>query len=313
MKKNMILRGFVTIATGDEKYYKLAFNLLRSYKLHSTGEKLPFAIICDRKNKYTESFNDTIILKEASMSFMDKLSLYKYSPYEETIFIDADSLFIGSPEGLWDDFKNADDVSCYGAPLPLDSKKGWFTYEGCKEYKKSIKFLISMHGGIYYFRKTDRARLIFEKAIELAQNYSRYGFSYFDKPADEPVLAMAMAIYQCLPTQQKEHGGIIFLPSHFGKIKIRLNGEFFLTSEKDFSDVLCHFATRNTELFIYKFAVYSNECYYYRKNQIARIIGYCKIRVLTLPQTIKAVIRHRMGKIFRRYLPEQFLKRMKLE
>lgn len=28
---NMILRGFIMIATGDEKYYKLAFNLLRSY------------------------------------------------------------------------------------------------------------------------------------------------------------------------------------------------------------------------------------------------------------------------------------------
>lgn len=46
---DMVLRGFVTIATGDEKYYKLAFNLLRSYKLHCTGEKLPFAVICDRK------------------------------------------------------------------------------------------------------------------------------------------------------------------------------------------------------------------------------------------------------------------------
>lgn len=33
---DMVLQGFVTIATGDEKYYKLAFNLLHSYKLHCT-------------------------------------------------------------------------------------------------------------------------------------------------------------------------------------------------------------------------------------------------------------------------------------
>ena len=91
---HMRMKGFVTIATGDEKYYKLAFNLLRSYKLRAVGENiLPFAIICDRKNKYTEYFDDIIILPETetTRSFMDKLFLYRYTPYEETLFVDADS------------------------------------------------------------------------------------------------------------------------------------------------------------------------------------------------------------------------------
>lgn len=50
----MINRGFFTIATGDEKYYRFANNLLKSYRLHNT--KYPFAILCDRENQYTKDF-----------------------------------------------------------------------------------------------------------------------------------------------------------------------------------------------------------------------------------------------------------------
>ncbi len=45
------MRGFVTLAVGHEKYYKLAANLLKSYK-YNTAKSVPFAIIADRRNKY---------------------------------------------------------------------------------------------------------------------------------------------------------------------------------------------------------------------------------------------------------------------
>lgn len=60
---NMIKRGFVTVATGNEYYYKLARNLLRSYRIFNF--KYPFAILCDRNNKYTEEFDDVVILDNA--------------------------------------------------------------------------------------------------------------------------------------------------------------------------------------------------------------------------------------------------------
>ena len=40
--------GFFTVATGDEHYYKIAANLLRSYR-RFTPEPLPFAILADRE------------------------------------------------------------------------------------------------------------------------------------------------------------------------------------------------------------------------------------------------------------------------
>ncbi len=55
-------RGFVTIAAGTGRYYKLAVNLLDSYRFHAIHPK-PFAIICDRENEYTAQF-DCVILME---------------------------------------------------------------------------------------------------------------------------------------------------------------------------------------------------------------------------------------------------------
>ena len=49
-------RGFVTIATGNESYYRIARNLLRSYRMNSS-RPLPFALIADRENQYTKEFD----------------------------------------------------------------------------------------------------------------------------------------------------------------------------------------------------------------------------------------------------------------
>ncbi|MCR5736903.1 MAG: hypothetical protein K6G64_04550 [Eubacterium sp.] len=113
-------RGFITIAAGKEEYYSLAQNLLRSYRYFCT-EQLPFAILCDRENEYTEQFDDIILFKDgATNSYLDKLSLGEYLPYEETIFIDADCLAFDDLNALFGYFEKADDFSCFGRVLPLD-------------------------------------------------------------------------------------------------------------------------------------------------------------------------------------------------
>ena len=80
-----MIRGFVTIATGAERYFDIARNLLWSYQQFAS-EKYPFAIICDRENEYTAEFDDVILLKEAHCNYLDKLQLYDYLPYDEIIF-----------------------------------------------------------------------------------------------------------------------------------------------------------------------------------------------------------------------------------
>ena len=84
-------RGFVTVATG-KFFYRLAKNLAMSYRLFSE-QKYPFCVITDKKGakKLKKYFDDVVVCKEPHYSYLDKMSVYELSPYEETVFIDADS------------------------------------------------------------------------------------------------------------------------------------------------------------------------------------------------------------------------------
>ena len=126
-------RGFITIATGKELYYQLAQNLLKSYRLYSRNP-MPFAILCDRENTYTEQFDQTVILEHPLNSFWDKFELLVKAPYDETIFIDADCLAYADLNEYWDYFAGADDFTGCGTNYPIESERGLFQAEEIGEY-----------------------------------------------------------------------------------------------------------------------------------------------------------------------------------
>ena len=78
----------------------MAKNLLHSYRCFAK-EPVPFAILCDRENSYTSEFDNVIVISDASNSYNDKLKLFRELPYDETIFIDADSLAYGELNVWW--------------------------------------------------------------------------------------------------------------------------------------------------------------------------------------------------------------------
>lgn len=300
----MATRGFVTIATGSDKYYKLAINLLHSYRKIAMDDT-PFAIICDRINNDVQEFDEVVLMEQPNCSYMDKLLLYRYTPYDESIFIDADSLVLSDPSGIWEDFADADDVSCYGCKYPLDSNRAWFTYEGCGKYKESIKFLIDLHGGIYFIRKSNRSKAIFEKAIELAEQYNQFSFRNFDKPADEPVLAMSLAIHQSSPCDKPMQ--IVFVPSYWGQLHVTPAGELFVNGVKNDKPIL-HFATQNTKRFLYLYMVElccDDVC------EGGTIGRYLQLKLRTLLVEIKSTMRHSLGWLLRKLLPETFVTQVK--
>lgn len=194
-------KGFVTIATGDEKYYKMASTLMRSYKL-STKQPNKFAILADKENEYTAEFDDVILLSNPHKSYLDKIDLLVNTPYEETIFLDADCIAYNDLNDYWDIFSYSDDFSAFGKTYPLTERnRGWYKYEDIGKYKDQVSYVVSMHGGIYYIRKSEITDKIHEKAYEILRQYESYNFSGFTKPADEPILALAMAINNCKPTK----------------------------------------------------------------------------------------------------------------
>ena len=250
MKKGK--RGFVTIATGADRYYVLAQNLLHSYKCFAQ-EPLPFAIIADRENAYTAEFNHVILISDASNSYNDKLKLFRELPYDETIFIDADSLAYGDLNVWWDIFSQAGDFSLFGyAWRDLHCGRGWVSPSGMKEFKEQIAFIPDFNGGVYYMRNTDACKKVFDIANYCAEHYHNYQFNGFPSPADEPVLALGMAVCGFAPMDIP--GELIFAPPR-NKLDADISvpkAIFHQSKEKSYHVRLIHFSNYRTQLSFYR-------------------------------------------------------------
>lgn len=243
-------KGFITIATGDEQYYKMAVNLLRSYRLFA-GEALPFAILADRENQFTAQFDDVRLFPSAHRNYLDKLEMFDLLPYDVNIFIDADCLAYGDLNELFAAFQNADDFSCFGRVLPLEDKTGWFEYENLGELQSRVSYVVGLHGGIYYMRRTDTCRAVLETAQALVPHYGEYGFKgNFATPGDEPLIALSMALHQCHPIPHDLRRILCYWES-VGQMKLNLSRGFAWEKRREVQTNLLHWGTRFTRTPLY--------------------------------------------------------------
>ena len=247
-----LTKGFITIATGKEQYYKIARNLLRSYR-YTTEAPLPFAILCEEENEYTKEFDVVRLYPKATRSYLDKIEMFDLLPFDINIFIDADCLCFRDINRLFDIFEDADDFCCYGRVLPLDDKTGWFEYENLSEdLQKQIDYVVGLHGGIYYMRKTQKCRSVFETAKKFTENYSEYKFKgNFDSPGDEPVVALSMAVNKCKPISFNHHS-IVCYWEHENNFNLDIKNS--IATPKDIGENydIVHWGTRFTNSIPYK-------------------------------------------------------------
>ena len=240
-------KGFVTIATGKEQYYEIAKNLLHSYRF-TTKEPLPFAILCDAENEYTKEFDDVRVYPNPTRSYLDKLEMFDYLPYDINIFIDADCLIFNDINRLFDVFENADDFCCYGRVLPLDDKTGWFEYDNLNDDLKSqIDYVVGLHGGIYYMRRTEKTKKVLDDAKTFSKNYMDYKFKgKFQTPGDEPVVALSMAINSCKPIPH-DFTSIICWWEHENLFKLDITNNYAYCKPLNTKTDIVHWGTRFTQ------------------------------------------------------------------
>ena len=241
-------RGFITLAVGRESYYELAYNLLRSYRATNSSD-FPWAIVCDRENDWTAEFDDVILLENATCSYMDKLKLFGMTPYEQTIFIDADCLIYHNIDCLWERMEQVEGVAGFGKALPIESRDGWFLIHDIGPWKELVSFIPQMHGGICFIQKGARLDLILDYAEQIEAHYTEYKFKYFEKPADEPILALAMAAAGSKPVENLP-GDFVFLPTVDKLLVneiIRNRRAVYQTNDGGLQEVrIVHFQNHNT-------------------------------------------------------------------
>lgn len=185
-------RGFVTIATGSAQYYKIAANLLQSYR-YFAAEPLPFAIIAEEENAYTAQFDDVVLTTESTHSFLDKFLLLKLCPYDETIFIDADCLCYGDLNAYFQVFANSTDFSAIGVNVDLHAKEGaWYDVEGIGKYGELISYKSRVHAGVCFIRKSEKLAKMYADCMELCENFDSLYFHTCPRSVDECVFGVAM-------------------------------------------------------------------------------------------------------------------------
>lgn len=249
------MKGFITIATGAKHYYKIAANLLLSYR-YFTKNPLPFAIIAEEKNEYTALFDDVIITTEAKRSFLDKFLLLKLCPYDETIFIDADSLAFGDLNVLWEQFADATDFSAIGANCGIeDVKTAWYNIEDLGEYGQGLTYKCKVHAGVCYIRNTDKVKTMYQDCMELYHNYEKMYFHTCPHSVDECVFGVAMPRNGMKTTSED----INLLAVYPFLVKIRASaweGPFYCKTRWNAQTdhgILIHFGTANTHEALYRF------------------------------------------------------------
>lgn len=183
------MRGIVTIASGPKKYKEWATALGRSLARHYPRGN--YHLITDTPNDATSSYFTSISQLDAGMSGLAaKLRLDLYSPFEETLFVDADSIVLRPLDFVFDRFEENSFV------LLGDVRTNGNWYGDVQRLLKRIdcEWLPKFNSGLIYFRKNELSSRVFKLAREAAEQYDELGLADpYGRVADEPCFAIAMA------------------------------------------------------------------------------------------------------------------------
>ena len=244
-------RGFVTMATGDEKYYQFARNLLYSYRLHN--KKLPFGIICDRENEYTRDFDDVVVIENPTFTYSDKFRVFVDSPYEETVFIESDCLVYRNLDEMFELLAGGDDYTAFG--VNDDNIKVWFSKP--EQLRGTFGDMFTsipvFNPGYLFIRKSPLTEKIYADTAFVAgwlvENRPDDGkISLFTKGMlrDDVVFSMVMKRNGCRCVAHPSVGKCIFYPNTKRIIKINvISGELNVVQDKEYKHCnLLHFSSR---------------------------------------------------------------------
>ncbi len=251
-------RGFVTLTTGDIKYYKMAVNMLNSFRIHNPETK--FAIICDRENEYTAKFDDVVVLENANGDYRDKFSLLIKSPYDENFFIEPDCLIYKNLDFFWDLLAKESDFSSYGwNDGGIDC---WFKTEKTKNRLFELVPQLSedsvaplFNPGYIFIRKGEKCEKMYNDCLQIAEKIkdddvlNKYDSVWCNgKLRDDPILTLGMALNSFVCPAKPKEAKCMSLPSKYTINKINIvTGELDVTDKngKEFKDCsLLHFSTR---------------------------------------------------------------------
>jgi hypothetical protein len=193
--ETMASRGILTLAFGKPKFIEMAKALAWSLNLHAPA--IPRAIVTDSNDaELAQLFSQRIDYRpQYGSNVRQKMYLDQYSPFDETLFIDSDSLVVRGLDSFWIAF----------AAVPFGTSGDRLLRSGETDAFLDVDFILKhfgfdslpkFNGGIYYFKRNAESAALFATARDLMARSAELKFKEFrnDGPNDEALYSVAMAI-----------------------------------------------------------------------------------------------------------------------
>jgi hypothetical protein len=187
-------RGVLTMAYGSDRYLEMAKSLARSLILHSPD--VPRAVVTDSSDRDIRALFHFCIPLRHDLGFgnRQKLHLDEYTPFGKTLFIDSDCLVVRDVDGIWPQLMSLP----FGIPGDVKLRRG------DQDPKMDVDYILNhfnltevskFNSGLIYFDSSEVSVSIFATARTLLAHYEELRFSRHERPYDEPLFAVAMALH----------------------------------------------------------------------------------------------------------------------
>jgi hypothetical protein len=195
--------GYLLLAFDDARYLELAANYALSVR---RLERRPVSVAVNARVKVDPrlaALFDRVIVAEDDGQMrgaMNKARLFELTPYERTLYIDADCLLF-SPriEFFWRKFA--------GQPFVVEGhRQTQGPVFACSLGEKdagvlcallNLPYLTVFNAGVMYFERTEASKAVFDKVRALYEGPHRdaisYAYKHAGEYADEPYFAAALA------------------------------------------------------------------------------------------------------------------------
>lgn len=197
-------QGYITLATGSRQYLEMAINLVLSLKYNDPNRKI--CIVIDEGNSLPEEYKHVVdhvaylTPREGFYGCLNKLRIYELSPFEESMFVDADCILVKDDmDRHWTKFKT-DGFNIAGDKI---TQGYWYDFD-IEEAIRAIEipYMVKMNSGVFYFSRGAKANEFFATTHSLVSQYKNLLGSFHRNRlqlADEPFIGAALGVHRINP------------------------------------------------------------------------------------------------------------------
>jgi hypothetical protein len=209
-------QGYITLATGPREYLEMAINLLLSLKQNDPVRKT--CVVIDEGNVLPEEYRgipDHICYLPPRNGFfgcLNKLRLHELSPFTETMFVDADCLWVKNDmDRHWQKFQGTG-FNIAGRKVNQGSWYGFDIQAVIKEV--GVPYMVKMNSGVFYFANGGETNAFFETTQRLVSAHKGLLGTYHRNQlqlADEPFIGTALGVHGIDPITYTPNEGTIMI------------------------------------------------------------------------------------------------------